>query len=315
MKHSIAGALLALALALASIACTGSFDQPPDTPGGGADAGPGAADGGDTAFDELDKGRAAARFQTTTDLMRYVFAPGCAAETNECHSNEDYPDMSTEGNLWNLRGLPCNVGIGERLTVEDFCEAVGDELRVIDGANAGYTATVGSVALITDEEGVFQHYEIIVDVAPTQDQSDGDFELLRGGTRVAALGGGASLIAAASSKTILVTNPDHIPDPRAIKQGDENRNGVFGDGSGVIVRPGDARGSYIVRRLLGQQTERIRMPLNENADNPTELNRHLNADEMYALMSWINCMLPTDTVYDPIRYDCEANADNDGTLQ
>ena len=56
------------------------------------------------------------------------------------------------------------------------------------------------------------------------------------------------------------------------------------------------------------------MPLNTNADNPTEVARALNPDEMYAIMSWIQCMEPTDNVYSPIRYDCEANAGNEGTL-
>ncbi len=72
------------------------------------------------------------------------------------------------------------------------------------------------------------------------------------------------------------------------------------------------RQALIIRRLLTAQTERIRMPLNENADNPTEQNRILSPDEMYSLMSWINCMEPGDGVDSPIRYDCTANADNNG---
>jgi len=313
VKSVVLGALLALALAVVSVACTGSFQQPGDDDDTvGADAAPGSPDADDTAFDELDVDRAQARFQTTTDLMRYVVAPGCAAETDECHNNEDYPDMSTEGNLWNLRMQPCNVGVGERLSIEDFCEAIGDQVRIKDGANAGFTTRVGSISLVTDEEGAFLHYEVIVETPPTQSQTDADFEFLRSGTPIAALGGGASLTANAGSTTILVTGPDHIPDPATVLQGDENRDGVFGDGSGVIVKPGDARGSYMVRRLLGVETDRIRMPLNENADNPTELNRNLNADEMYAIMSWINCMGDTDEVYAPIRYDCAANEGNNG---
>jgi hypothetical protein len=313
MKTLTAGALLAFALALASVACTGDFSQM--NPPNGADAAPGGTpDAGPTQFDDLDKGRAEARFQTTTDLVRFVIAPGCAAETNECHNTEDFPDLSTEGNLWNLANLPCNVGIGERETIEDFCEAVGDELRITDGENAGFTARVGSVRLVTDEMGEFLHYEVLVETPPGQIQTDGNFEFVRLGVPQPALGGGNSAATNAGSTTILVTDVDAIPDPGEVKQGDENRNGIFGDGFGVIVRPGDARGSYMVRRLLGADTERVRMPLNENADNPTELNSYLSPDQMYALMSWINCMLPTDTVYSPIRYDCEANADNDGTL-
>ncbi|RMH43176.1 MAG: hypothetical protein D6689_05935 [Deltaproteobacteria bacterium] len=308
MTRTVAGvALSAIVLA----ACTGAFD--PDEPAvPGADAGAVDTPDAQPVYDELDKARAQARFQTTTDLMRYVFAPGCAAETNECHSNEDYPDLHTEGNLWNLRYLPCNLGVGERNTVEDFCEALGDEIEVTDGANAGWRTRIGSITLVTDADGAFQHYEVRVQTAPPAGQTDAQFRILRDGAPVAALGGGGGLQLTAGSTTLRVTDADAIPDPVAVRQGDENQNGVFGDGSGVLVRPGDARASYLVRRLLGAETTRIRMPLNDNADNPTELNRYLTPDEMYAVMSWINCMRPEDDVYAPIRYDCPENADNEG---
>jgi len=297
--------IIALVISFA-VGCTGGlYSVGDDDPTDDADAGP-------TAFDDLDTERARANFQTTTDIMRYVVAPGCAAESNECHSNEDYPDMSSEGNLWNLRGLPCNLGVGERETVEDFCELLGDRLRITSGANQGYEATIGSIALITDAEGAFLHYEVLMDQAVGQIQADANFELVRNGTVLGALGGGGSLQATAGGTSLLVTNVDHIPDPVLVRQGDENKNGVFGTGQGMIVKPGDARGSYLIHRLLGAQTTRIRMPLNENSDNPTELNRALSPDEMYALMSWINCMQPDDDVYSPIRYDCAANADNNG---
>lgn len=304
MKLAMAGMALVLA------ACSGDFDSMQPPPGGG-DAGPAGTPDADPTYDELDKARAQARFETTTDLMRYVIAPGCAAETNECHNSEDPPDMSSEGNLWNLVGLPCNQGIGERETVEEFCEQLGDEIRIVDGANAGFTSRIGSVSVVTDGDGVFTHYEVRVQTAPPQAQTGAQFEILRGGTPMGALGSGTSLTTGAGSTSLLVTDADDIPDPVGVHQGDENRNGIFGDGSGTLVQRGDARASYIVRRLLGE-TERVRMPLNENADNPTEMNRNLTPDEMYAVMSWINCMLPTDAVYSPIRYDCEANAGNEG---
>ena len=301
-------ALVAMALVLA--ACSGGFksSQPPPS---GADAGPAGTPDADPTYDELDKARAQSRFESTTDLMRYVIAPGCAAETNECHNSEDPPDMSSEGNLWNLVGLPCNQGVGERETVEEFCEQLGDELRIVDGANAGFTTRIGSISLVTDAEGAFMHYEVRVQAGPPQTQTDARFEILRGGIPNGALGGGVSLAVGAGSTSLLVTDADDILDPAGVYQGDENRNGIFGDGSGTLVERGDAHASYIVRRLVGE-TERVRMPLNANADNPTEMNRFLSPDEMYTVMSWINCMLPTDTVYSPIRYDCEANAGNEG---
>ena len=292
---------------LFALGCAGQLDS------GGSDDDPaGGADARDPGFDELDREAAKAQFVTTTDLMRYVVAPGCAAQTNECHSSEDFPDMSSEGNLWNLRNLPCNVGVGERETIEDYCESVGDQLRITSGANQGFLATIGSITLVTDEQGEFLHYELLVDTPVTQAQADAGFEILHAGLVSGPLGGGNSLQVSGGGTSLSVTNADDIPDATAIRQGDENRNGVFGTGEGVIIKPGNARDSYLVRRLLGAQTARVRMPLNENSDNPTEQNSLLSPNEMYAIMSWINCMQPGDAVYSAIDYDCSANADNDG---
>ena len=295
------------------IACLFALGCAGDLAVGGSDDDPGSgADARDPAFDELDREAARAQFVTTTDLMRYVVAPGCAAQTNECHSNEDFPDMSSEGNLWNLRDLPCNVGVGERETIEDYCESIGDELRITNGANQGYVSTIGSIALVTDEQGEFLHYELLMETPALQVQADAGFEILHAGSVSGPLGGGGSLQVSGGGAGLRVTDADDIPDPTAIRQGDENRNGVFGTGQGAIVKPGNARDSYLVHRLLGAETARVRMPLNDNADNPTEQNRRLSPNEMYALMSWINCMQPGDAVYSSIGYDCPANADNDG---
>ena len=86
-----------------------------------------------------------------------------------------------------------------------------------------------------------------------------------------------------------------------------------GDGSGAIVRPGNARESYLVRRLFGLGTERVQMPLGVDADNPTEVNPPLSREQMWVVMSWINCMDPAAGPHADIDYDCAANADNDGT--
>ncbi len=308
MSYRLAACLLAVALA----ACSGVGSVDTDGPGTGADAGAGMTPDATTAYDKLDKTRAQELYPSTTDLMRYVIAPGCAAERNECHNSEDFPDLSTEGNLWNLINVPCNQGIGDRETVEDFCEAIGDELRVTGGANDGFVARIGSISLVTNADGEFDYFAVEIDRGLTQTQADGTFEFLRGGVVKKALGGGNSLAGTAGATTLQIRNPDHLLDPGRIKQGDENKNGVFGAGTGMLVRPGDYRASYLVRRLLGAETDRVRMPLQGNADNPTEQNRGLSRDQMYALTSWIVCMQPGDSVYSPIRYDCPENAGNEG---
>lgn len=272
-------------------------------------SGDGGSGGGDTIIEQsLDKERAQLTFPTTTELMRYTISPTCAAENNECHNNEDFPDLSTEGNLWNLLDLRCNLGVGERETVEDYCEAQPDMLAV--GASR---FAIGSVSVVNDDEESFDYYEIRIDQALSESLIDADFTIERDGSAMPQLGSGNSLEGDSGSDIIRIQDADDIPDVLLISQGDENRNGVFGDGSGTIIKPGDARGSYMIRRLMLQETERVQMPLNENADNPTEVNRTLSPDELYVLTSWINCIEPGDNVYAPIRYDCAANADNEGT--
>jgi hypothetical protein len=312
------------ALAGVALGCTMELGPLPDagqlgTGGGQGGGGTSAAGGGGGSVPSLppalpatlDKAAAQARFATTTELMRYIVAPGCAAEVNECHNSEDFPDLSSEGNLWNLVGLDCNQNLGDRKGVEDHCEALGDELRIDSGANQGFTARVGSISIVTTAAGAFSYYEVKLDKAPGAAQTGGNFSFLRGGTKLAPLGGGTSLEAIVGQKAVRVRNAGHIPAPTSVLQGDENQNGTFGTGVGAIVKPGDAAHSYLVLRLLAQAA-RPRMPLGANADQPTEINRPLTQNEMYVLMSWINCMQPGDGAYSPIRYDCAANANNEG---
>jgi len=297
-----------LALALPP-ACSGELDSgAPGSPG--VDAGSSELPPGD-----LDVDRAQARFATTTDLVRQLFAPGCAAENNECHNNEDFPDLSSEGNLFNLIDLPCNLGVGDRSTVEGFCEALGDELRVTSGAASGFSSAIGSIHVVTDDAGTFSHYEIALADPLPQAVDGGSFEIARDGQAQTALGGGSSLSGQAGDRVVWVNDATDLPAPDAIKQGDENGDGVFGAGTGLLVHAGSAANSYLVRRLLGYDSDRVRMPLNTNADNPTEANGLLTRDEMYAVMSWVNCLQLEDGPYAPIHYDCAANAGNDGTVR
>jgi hypothetical protein len=256
----------------------------------------------------LDKVRAESTFVTTTDLMRYVVAPSCAAENNECHNNEDFPDLSTEGNLWNLVGLACNQGIGERTEVEDFCEAEGDELVL-----GSFASRIGAVVTVTDDDGEFLHYAVTLETPLSSAVIGGDFVVRRAGSLKPELGSGSSAEGDAGSYELRVVDPAEIPDPGLVRQGDENENGHFGDGSGALVQPGDAHASYLMRRLLDAETERVSMPLNSNADNPTEINRALSEDAAYAMMSWINCVEPSDGPYSAIRYGCPANNGNEGS--
>ncbi|MCC6995578.1 MAG: hypothetical protein IT370_13290 [Deltaproteobacteria bacterium] len=328
MSHATTPALLALLLGggiagLGGLAgCIGggqvdAMEHRPDSglPGDAdGDGGGGGGDGGaqPTNYDQLDRARAQAKFPDTTALMRYVIAPGCAAERNECHFNEDFPDLSSEGNLLNLLELPCNQQVGERTTIEEFCERVGDELRISAGANAGFQARVGSITAITSATGAFQAWEVRLERGPTAAQSNATFQLLRAGTALPALGAGSSLQVSAGQATVRITREADLPDPAQVRQGDENQDGHFGAGTGFLVAAGRARDSYLVRRLLGQDTARQRMPLTLNADTVNEANRPLTPDEMYALMSWINCLQPGDGPYSPIRYDCPENQSNTG---
>ena len=261
---------------------------------------------------ELDRARVRAQFPTTTELVRYIVAPGCAAERNECHNSEDFPDLSTEGNLWNLVGLRCNAGLGERTEVEDFCEPLADELRIDEGPDAGLSARIARIDGVLDDEGALVAYDVTLDEAPAGGGSGLAFTILRNATPIPGLGGGGSLETEPGRAVVRVRRPSHIPDPSAVLQGDENGNGVWGAGRGALITPGSPRDSYVVRRLLGEETGRVRMPLGANADTATEVNPPLTRAEVYAITSWITCMEPGDGPYSPIRYDCAENAANAG---
>ncbi len=304
------------ALLLLSLGCNGVVVDASGAASeiGAADAGPPPADGAsEPPAGELDRERAQARFPTTTELVRYIVAPGCAAERNECHNSEDFPDLSTEGNLWNLVGLRCNAGLGDRGEVEDFCEPEGDLLRIESGPDALFVARIGHIAGVVGADGALDHYEISLDAPPPSTAAAVRFAILRDGTAIPGLGGGTSLETAAGLPVVRVHTTEEIPDPSAVLQGDENGNGVFGSGTGVLVHAGSPRDSYLIRRLFGESTDRVRMPLGANADTETEVNPPLTREEMYVVMSWVSCMQPGDGPYSPIRYDCEANAANDGS--
>jgi len=258
--------------------------------------------------DSLDKEAAQEKFKSTTDLMHRIFAPTCAAENNECHNNEDFPDFSSEGSLWSQIDVPCNLGVGSRETIEDFCEVLGDELKIAHS----FVARIGSITLITDAEGEFSHYEILIDKPLSQDFAQAEFVVMRDSVAKPQLGAGVSLSGSAGAQLVKVMDSEEIGAPTLVLQGDENKNGKYGDGSGVLIKPGDARNSYLVRRLFGEGSNRVRMPINDNADNPTEVNQTLSLEEMYAVTSWINCLESDDNVYSDIRYDCNANLDNHG---
>ncbi len=257
----------------------------------------------------LDKEAAQDTFKTTTDLMHRIFAPSCAAETNECHNNEDFPDFSSEGSLLGQVDVPCNLGVGARETVEDFCEMLGDELKIGDS----FVARIGSITLLTDGEGEFSHYEIRIDKPLDQTYEQADFVVMRDSVSKPQLGAGITLSGLSGEQQLRVADSEEIPAPALVLQGDENKNGIYGDGSGVLIKAGDARNSYLVRRLFGEGSNRVRMPINDNADNPTEVNAVLTLEEMYAVASWINCIEPGDGMYSEIRYDCAANSGNYGT--
>lgn len=304
-----------LALLLA-IGCSGGMIEPP----AGNDAGPAALDAGapgtdagaPAAREDFDPARARARFPSTTELMRFVIAPGCAAERNECHNSEDFPDLSTEGNLWNLVGLRCNQGLGEREEIDEVCERLGDTIRIDSGPAAGFSAVVGSIRTVTDAEGEFERFAIAIDRPAPATSEAVTWTLLRDGVPMPALGAGASMSTTGAALEVSVLDPTELPDPGAVRSGDENLDGHFGATPAALVEPGDARSSYLLWRLFGVESPRPRMPLGVNADNPTEVNPPLSRDEMYVLMSWITCMQPGDGPYSEIRYDCPENSGNTG---
>jgi len=276
-------------------------------------------------------------YKSLTDIQQRVLSTSCAAQDNNCHWNDAYPQLTSEANLISLTRFRCNEWRSDGKTWDDFCEKRGDLITVGMAMNpavdaglptvTGMTFTVGYVNPIhmvpSDVASPIIAYEVIVKEPVTPAASDGGAAAAPMAFALTHAGQITPYFVQSMTGAQFIDKPDRLriaknrlPDDKLalITEGDPNQNGKFGEGNGFIVVPGDANNSYLTIRLLGplldNRSRHPRMPLEPVAMSPVNVSPYLGPTEMYALKSWINCMKETDTATVPINYDCAQNLDN-----
>jgi hypothetical protein len=269
----------------------------------GADAGP-AADAG--AQVELEQAVATARadYPTAFDLQTRLVSMTCSPNPGVCHQTNNYPDMTTIGNLLGAIGAPCNLEIPEPTEGWDACERPADQLeidgeildiawrepiapgswRVVLAGPAAADLVAADVRLL-DADG-----ELLLDV-------DEDLGAL---TATLTTGSPEVELAIASDDPVITELVDGVM--ATVRGGDPNRNGVWGAtdpgvATAALVFPGDLERSYLWGRITGT-VPGTRMPLaNGPVSNP----------QYVALACWIEGLAGAgNAAYDPIDYDaCE----------
>lgn len=249
------------------------------------------------------------RFRTGLDVHRKIVWRTCTPNDGVCHNQKEYPDLHTPANFVAAINAPCNVQPGEPASVYDRCERPGDRFRLNrDDFGAGIeVAWIQNISgeETTDEEEITResqgfHVELRAPISGDRDEiwaqaqfirttdNDGDIVFAQFETRWRVL----------EDRKHLVGEVRNYQNERAaelarvgIREGDANRNGIFGADENPIVpmiNPGNPEESYLIARvrgeMLGERVPGSRMPL---------ANQPLDISEMLALFCYIEG-IPTD---------------------
>ena len=235
--------------------------------------------------------QAATQHRTGLELHRNVIIRTCGPTGGVCHNRKEYPDLHTPANFLNAVGAPCNVQSADFEGVYDGCEQPGDRLRIDDETEV----EIGYVEYIPgDEQEYGDNFEAKPDTpglhiylqSPMGGGNDrrerygaglfirsfvtdaGEIENIayeRFETRWFYLDGGKHLVGAV--REYQIDRVQQLLDV-GIKQGDMNRNGVYGARDKTplrLIQAGQPDASYLVGRLRGELgAEKIpgtRMPL------------------------------------------------------
>lgn len=213
---------------------------------------------------------AQARFYTGNDLHSKVIRRSCSGTGGVCHNQKEYPDMRTAESFLAMTSAPCNVNAKFYGAIFDRCEQPGDLFSFDDEAKheIAYVEYVpGELADDVTPDATSPGLHIVLrDALPS-----GDNPRWRSGifTRRLLHDGVIDEQAFAEHSTqwwLLAPNRllgvvrDYQTESIAallqagLRQGDGNRNGVFGADVDPIVsllNPGLPEESYLVGRLLG----------------------------------------------------------------
>ncbi len=285
-----------LALAVASIACSG----PPRPPPPPQVPDPPARDALVAAYYPS----LAQIYQGAQGIYR-----GCGPNGNVCHNARQYPNMNTLGALALNVGQPCNQLQDDPTHMDDWCERQGDTVRI--GGVSRLLAYIQRLSEATETVG--SRWAIVV---------QGDFPMLTAQTDlniVRERPGVADVNLISFDARQLQPDPARpnavfvqlgvnderddraltragVPAERdAIQFGDANRNGTFGVGLGnLLINPGHPERSYLIRRLIDPSAGPL-MPLANCCS--------WSKESLRALWCWIANLRPDGSnAMDPIDY-------------
>ncbi len=245
------------------------------------------------------------RLNTGLDLQQKVIHRTCGPTGGVCHNSKEYPDLHTPGNFVDAVSAPCNIQSGTPEAVFDGCEPSGDSLVLGDSqVEVGYIAYYpGEFDPEKEEINEKSPGLHIVLADPLRDfkkrYTEARFK------RKFARNGDVESLSFASFKTDWWTLSDgkhlygRVRDYQndsvqqllavGIKEGDTNRNGIFGARMAPIqmMVPGSPETSYLVGRMrgdiLGVKVPGTPMPL---------ANQPLDVPEMLALYCFIVALKP-----------------------
>ncbi len=246
------------------------------------------------------------RFRTGLDVHRKIVWRTCTPNDGVCHNRKEYPDLHTPANFLAAIDAPCNVQPGEYESVYDRCERPGDRFRLDFWDDFGSSIEVAYIEYLTpveEEPGTNEElsatspgFHVYLRSPVTISQTEvwargqfmrtvvgqGDVVLAQFQTTWRILDGGKHLIAEVRNYQ---TDAAADLERAGIRQGDLNRNQVFGADENSIVpmiKRGDPEHSYLIARVRGEMdglsVPGSRMPL---------ANQPLSIEEMLALFCFV----------------------------
>lgn len=248
------------------------------------------------------------RFRTGLDIHRKIIWRTCTPNDGVCHNKKEYPDLHTPANFLAAINAPCNLQPGEFESVYDRCERKGDMFQ-LSRDDFGGPQELAWIHFIAGEEGEYSeeapptvespgiHIRLrnATDIERANVYSDGQFlrtfsedgvteslVVANFSTRWWLIEGGTHLVGEVRNNRS--NDADNLT-RLGIRQGDLNRNGVFGADESDIIKmldPGNPEESYLIARVRGEMNgEQIpgsRMPL---------ANQPLSISEMLALFCFV----------------------------
>lgn len=262
------------------------------------------------------------RYRTGLDVQQKVIYRTCTPNDGVCHNTKEYPDLHTPANFVEAIGAPCNLQPGDYTSVWDRCEPTPDEFA-IDGFD-GKRLQIAWVELIEGAGEELGEAERPDETTPglhivTREEIPMGDDPRGSNARFYRDFGDESLVFARFRTRWWKVGPHRlfgeVPQDRldranrivssGIRQGDQNRNGVFGADLGdnvPIIQPGNPEESYLIGRIRGElggePIPGSRMPL---------ANQPLDIVDMVALFCLIEGLDPArePNLADAIDYsDC-----------